>query len=349
MSGIVKIGQTMTMVLAIKDDENKFDMLVRNCVAHDGKRAPIQLVDQYGCVTRPKIMSRFHKIKNFGASASVVSYAYFQAFKFPDSMNVHFQCVIQVCRFQCPEPKCGGEEVYGPPGLGGPIGNNNQSTNSLINTLLISLINNLILSPDPRIPHGAYSESKESLAASPAPPGVDQSPASSVSKPVQVPAPVSMPQQMAHHGPPPAFNKPHPLGGPLPQPSHVMLPPPPRGHHHGPPAGYPNVKREGTVAENEDDEEDEEEEEPESSNVATPTFAALGGRPRSVDFEKAERMPRAQNHAQEHSHARRRRSMAEDEEPDRFFTVHINHVYKRSAQEMTDVETTRVIQVGYRY
>ncbi|XP_037076414.1 uncharacterized protein LOC119097490 [Pollicipes pollicipes] len=107
VSGIVKIGQTMTMVLAIKDDENKFDMLVRNCVAHDGHRAPIQLVDANGCVTRPKVMSKFQKIKNFGSSASVVSYAYFQAFKFPDSMNVHFQCVIQVCRYQCPEPACG--------------------------------------------------------------------------------------------------------------------------------------------------------------------------------------------------------------------------------------------------
>ena len=49
-----------------------------------------------GCVIRPKIMSKFNKIKNFGSSATVVSYAYFQAFKFPDSMNVHFQCVIQV-------------------------------------------------------------------------------------------------------------------------------------------------------------------------------------------------------------------------------------------------------------
>ena len=29
VSGIVKIGQTMTMVLGIKDEENKFDMLVR--------------------------------------------------------------------------------------------------------------------------------------------------------------------------------------------------------------------------------------------------------------------------------------------------------------------------------
>lgn len=91
------------MVLAIKDDDQKFDMLVRNCMAHDGKRAPIQLVDQKGCVTRPKLMSKFSKIKNFGASASVLSYAHFQAFKFPDSMEVHFQCTIQICRYQCPD------------------------------------------------------------------------------------------------------------------------------------------------------------------------------------------------------------------------------------------------------
>lgn len=103
MTGIVKIGQTMTMVLAIKDDENKFDMLVRDCVAHDGKRTPIELVDDRGCIVRPKLMSKFTKIKNFGTSASVMSYAHFQAFKFPDSMDVHFQCTIQICRYQCPE------------------------------------------------------------------------------------------------------------------------------------------------------------------------------------------------------------------------------------------------------
>lgn len=120
VAGIVKIGQTMTMVLAIKDEENKFDMLVRNCVAHDGRHQPIQLVDDSGCVIRPKIFSRFHKVKNFGASATVVSYAYFQAFKFPDSMNVHFQCVIQVCRHECPEPVCERDsDGYVPPARGG--------------------------------------------------------------------------------------------------------------------------------------------------------------------------------------------------------------------------------------
>lgn len=104
------------MVLAIKDDDNKFDMMVRNCLAHDGQRAPIQLVDQWGCITRPKLMSPFTKIKNFGASATVLSYAHFQAFKFPDSMEVHFQCTIQICRHQCPE------QCTPPGGPGGYVG-----------------------------------------------------------------------------------------------------------------------------------------------------------------------------------------------------------------------------------
>ncbi|XP_050712868.1 uncharacterized protein LOC126996453 isoform X2 [Eriocheir sinensis] len=149
VSGIVKIGQTMTMVLAIKDDENKFDMMVRNCVAHDGKRTPIQLVDERGCVTRPKIMGRFQKVKNFGSSASVVSYAYFKAFKFPEHMNVHFQCVIQVCRYNCPEPQCGG------------IGIGYQGAGSETHTRVVAP------NPDPRLPAHASAltaQSKEGIS-----------------------------------------------------------------------------------------------------------------------------------------------------------------------------------------
>ena len=49
-------------------------------MAHDGSRAPIQLVDEKGCVPqeRQKIMSPFRKVKNFDATANVLSYAYFQ-------------------------------------------------------------------------------------------------------------------------------------------------------------------------------------------------------------------------------------------------------------------------------
>ena len=41
-----------------------------------------------------------------------------KAFKFPDSMEVHFQCTIQICRYQCPD-QCSGES--GAPTNGGYV------------------------------------------------------------------------------------------------------------------------------------------------------------------------------------------------------------------------------------
>lgn len=281
VSGIVKIGQTMTMVLAIKDDENKFDMLVRNCVAHDGKRAPIQLVDQHGCVVRPKIMSKFQKIKNFGPSASVVSFAYFQAFKFPDSMNVHFQCVIQVCRFNCPEPKCGhgngiGAE-YGLPGLGGGLSSEYSAASSEYGIPPAY--------PDPRHPadvSGAFSENQQDVL----PPPHAQTSATSESSSNAV------------------ESSPLPQNKPSNEDDIHLPPPPPPGQ-----SGY------STVVKRKDDLED--------GNGGD--LAMLGGRPRSVEGIYDLRG------------ARRRRETME-------FVI-TPRIYKRAAQEMTDVNTSRIIQV----
>lgn len=285
VSGIVKIGQTMTMVLAIKDDENKFDMLVRNCVAHDGKRAPIQLVDQHGCVVRPKIMSKFQKIKNFGPSASVVSFAYFQAFKFPDSMNVHFQCVIQVCRYNCPEPKCGhgghaalaGE--YGLPPSSGEYGPPHLPEYGVPPAAY----------PDPRHPSdasGAFSENQESVVP---PPQAQTGPNANSGENQSDEQQAATAQQQSQ---------------PNPQQNEVHLPPPP------PPgqSGYSTVKRKDTFDS--------------SGNLMT-----LGGRPRSVEGLDDLRG------------ARRRR------ETETMSFVVKPRIYKRDAQEMTDVNTSRTIQV----
>ncbi|KAF2359488.1 Zona pellucida domain [Trinorchestia longiramus] len=281
VSGIVKIGQTMTMVLAIKDDENKFDMMVRNCVAHDGKRAPIQLVDDLGCVTRPKIMGRFQKIKDFGASASVVSYAYFQAFKFPDSMNVHFQCVIQVCRYKCPEPQCGGGGIAGPSysagGIGGPgfsgaggagfagagFGGGHFGGDPSFAEYASGSAPQPAALPDPRTPN------KESET------------------------PVPEPNRAL------ADELPHPVPVNIElQPNTLSIPKPNRV--------YPGVNRQGVDS----------------------TFA---GRPRSVNFDDDEDTT-TEEVVEEPSIVRRRRSA-------------IVRIYKRAAQEMTDVSTERVIQV----
>ncbi|XP_014214437.1 uncharacterized protein LOC106643708 isoform X2 [Copidosoma floridanum] len=317
VSGIVKIGQTMTMVLAIKDDENKFDMLVRNCVAHDGKRAPIQLVDQYGCVVRPKIMSRFQKIKNFGPSASVVSFAYFQAFKFPDSMNVHFQCVIQVCRYNCPEPKCGHPGLeYGAPSnalateYGAPV---HQGLSSEYGAPPVPEYGVPPAYPDPRHPSGpagAYSEPSPDVV--PAPQAQTSSSPSSTStggngdSTASSSAPQSSAQQQQVQQ----------------AQDNIHLPPPPLPGKY---QTYQTVKRTGTAGSEEHLE----------GNLAT-----LGGRPRSVEGLPAELR----------GARRRRRNVADDDDHHHHSTFHTvtfvtSHVYKRAAQEMTDVNTSRVIQV----
>ena len=303
VSGIVKIGQTMTMVLAIKDDENKFDMLVRNCVAHDGKRAPIQLVDQYGCVVRPKIMSKFQKIKNFGPSASVVSFAYFQAFKFPDSMNVHFQCVIQVCRYNCPEPKCGGHHSvgltseYGLPPIGnslvnGDFGGHNNLNDEYGTPSLAEYGVPPAAFPDPRHPSGptgAYSENNPDVVPAPQAQITSSSTSSNPPPNLSSPAPPQISPQTSND---------------------IHLPPPPPPGHHG---TYNTVKRKSNIPEEFE------------GNLAT-----LGGRPRSVENLPAELQG-----------AKRKRRSSDDVMT--FVVTH--HVYKRESQEMTDVNTSRTIQV----
>jgi len=267
VSGIVKIGQTMTMVLAIKDDENKFDMMVRNCVAHDGKRAPIQLVDDLGCVTRPKIMGRFQKINDFGSSASVVSYAYFQAFKFPDSMNVHFQCVIQVCRHKCPEPQCGGFSSGGLPGpsggLPGPSGPNQYSEHNSIGG---GFDDHSFGSDDSGF--GNYAAGSEAQPAAAFP-----DPRKSHS---------TIPESTADAG----------------QDNSIQVPRPNRV--------YAGVNRQGVGAE-------------------------FAGRPRAVDFDKIDNEEEV-----------RQMTLSTDEGSRSRRSVRI---YKRAAQEMTDVSTQRIIQV----
>lgn len=81
-------------------------MKVKSCFAHDGSKAPIYLIDEDGCVLRPKMISPFKKIRNAKSKASLVSYAQFLAFKFPDSVDVQIQCTVEVCRHGC-QDTCG--------------------------------------------------------------------------------------------------------------------------------------------------------------------------------------------------------------------------------------------------
>ena len=69
-------------------------MRVKSCSANAENSQPIQLSDEHGCVLRPKMISKFMKIAGADTRASVVTYAFFHAFKFPDSMAVNIKCKV---------------------------------------------------------------------------------------------------------------------------------------------------------------------------------------------------------------------------------------------------------------
>ena len=78
-------------------------MRVKSCEASDNRNRPIQLSDSDGCVLRPKMVSKYMKMRSTDPRATVVTYAFFHAFKFPDSMAVHIKCKVEICRYGCPD------------------------------------------------------------------------------------------------------------------------------------------------------------------------------------------------------------------------------------------------------
>ncbi|CAB3380671.1 Hypothetical predicted protein [Cloeon dipterum] len=105
-NGLVKIGETMTLVVTVDGDPD-FDISVGECVAHAGDRdrgGPIvKLTDSDGCPLKTKLFpDAFQTTKDTqGTKASVLAFAYFQAFKFPDQMELNIECEVELCKTGC--------------------------------------------------------------------------------------------------------------------------------------------------------------------------------------------------------------------------------------------------------
>lgn len=102
VNGLVKIGDTLTMVVAIEGDPG-FDVQVQECIAHDGDRAnAVTLTDKNGCVLKKKLMGPWQKTIETGRpGVSLVAFSFFQAFKFPDQMEVFLECNVELCKNGC--------------------------------------------------------------------------------------------------------------------------------------------------------------------------------------------------------------------------------------------------------
>jgi len=49
------------------------------------------------------MVSKFLKLRSNDGRSTVMSYAFFHAFKFPDSLQVYVRCKVEICRHGCPE------------------------------------------------------------------------------------------------------------------------------------------------------------------------------------------------------------------------------------------------------
>lgn len=107
-NGLVKIGEPMTLVISVSGDPG-FDLQVRDCKATDDSGDKVYpLTDDNGCILKPKLFGAFQKTRNTGETgASIIAFAFFNAFKFPDVMDLMIQCNIELCKTDCqvcPEP-----------------------------------------------------------------------------------------------------------------------------------------------------------------------------------------------------------------------------------------------------
>lgn len=101
-NGLVKIGEIMTLVVTVTGDPG-FDIIVRECIARDSEmQHVVPLTDSNGCVLKPKLFGAFQKTRETGnTGASIIAYAFFTAFKFPDEMDLLIQCDVELCKTDC--------------------------------------------------------------------------------------------------------------------------------------------------------------------------------------------------------------------------------------------------------
>ncbi|KAG8224841.1 hypothetical protein J437_LFUL002288 [Ladona fulva] len=99
---VIKIGETLTILVYLKDEENLYDLRVRDCWAYDGEdyESPetnkLQLTDTEGCPKKQKLIHFWRRTYQTGKSgASVIAFNNITAFKFPDKMQVFLTCNIE--------------------------------------------------------------------------------------------------------------------------------------------------------------------------------------------------------------------------------------------------------------
>ncbi|KAH7725399.1 V-ATPase subunit C family protein [Aphelenchoides avenae] len=108
------VGQRLTMDVELKDT-SIYDVLVHNCVAHDGTmgtETTLNIVDSKGCAVRlPRAVDAPILVNTPYKNAAKHVYAHMYGFHFSSSNFVHFECQVTVCIYDCKRKQCDESEA----------------------------------------------------------------------------------------------------------------------------------------------------------------------------------------------------------------------------------------------
>lgn len=100
---IVKIGETLSVLVYLKDPKKQYDIRMRDCWAYDNDdydlatTTKLQLTDKDGCPRKKKLIGFWQKTTDTGKSdATLIVHNNINAFKFPDREQVFLTCNIEV-------------------------------------------------------------------------------------------------------------------------------------------------------------------------------------------------------------------------------------------------------------
>lgn len=114
----IKIGETLSVLVYLKDPLKEYDIFVKDCYAYDNEdyaaktTGKLQLSDSNGCSRKKKLFGGWTKTTDTGNSgATRVIHNTLYAFKFPDKAQVYLKCDIEICRNGCDAPICDGTKL----------------------------------------------------------------------------------------------------------------------------------------------------------------------------------------------------------------------------------------------
>jgi len=107
VSGPVHVGDPITLMIYMRSQWDGFDIIINDCVAHNGGNKRIQLIDHNGCPVDEKLIAKFQgTLAQQDSMYETLIYAHMKTFRFTGTPALYIECDVRMCHGSCPTQPC---------------------------------------------------------------------------------------------------------------------------------------------------------------------------------------------------------------------------------------------------